>query len=354
MIKKEIWKQFDRKNVLVTGGTGMIGRKVCDLLTENTNAHVVSVSLDRIQNLNEKVFYEYGDLSDFKGFYELLKENNIHYVFHTAGIKGSPKMTKEKPASFFVPLLQMNTNVLEASRMAGVKKLIYTSSIGAYSAFKIIDQLEGYDIYKPLEVFKEFDSSALSPMDEYPGYAKRMGEYQIDTYKIQYGLDYKFVRLGNVYGEGDNFDENNAMVIPSLIAKINSRVGLKEVRETMPVYVLGDGSAVRDFCYSEDIAKGIILALMYDGEKTSNFYNLGAGRGFSIKEVVENLKDIISFEYNYSEEKSNPSKRILDTTLAEQELGFKPEITLREGLERTWNWYIENQNEYKLRKNYFR
>ena len=66
MIKKEIWKQFDRKNVLVTGGTGMIGRKVCDLLTENTNAHVVSVSLDRIQNLNEKVFYEYGDLSDFK------------------------------------------------------------------------------------------------------------------------------------------------------------------------------------------------------------------------------------------------------------------------------------------------
>tara|TARA_R100001530_G_scaffold1886_1_gene3241 strand:- start:16805 stop:17872 length:1068 start_codon:yes stop_codon:yes gene_type:complete len=355
MIKKDIWKQFDRKNVLVTGGTGMIGRKICDLLTENTSAHVVSVSMDRItKGDSKKMVYLYGDLSDFKGFYDVLKENNIHYVFHTAGIKGSPKMTKEKPASFFVPLLQMNTNVLEASRMAGVKKLIYTSSIGAYPAFKIIDQLEGFDIYKPLEVFKESDNGPLPPMDEYPGYAKRMGEYQIDAYKIQYGLNYKFVRLGNVYGEGDNFDADNAMVIPSLISKINNRVGLKEVRETAPVIVLGDGSAIRDFCYSEDIAKGIILALMYDGGKTSTFYNLGAGKGFSIKEVVENLKDITPFEYNYSEEKSKPSKRILDTTLAQQELSFNPEIILRKGLERTWKWYIENPQEHLLRKNYFK
>jgi len=352
MIKKEIWEKFNKKNVLITGGTGMIGRKICDLLVENTSAHVVSVSLDKIQNLNKKVIYRYGDLSDFSGFYELLKQHNIHYVFHTAGIKGSPKVTKEKPASFFVPLLQMNTNVLEASRRANVEKLIYTSSIGAYPAFKIIDQLEGYDLYKPLEVFKESDDTPLPPMDEYPGWAKRMGEHQIMTYKIQHGLvDYKFVRLGNVYGEGDNFDADNAMVIPSLMSKI---LKYKEENNLThpPIIVLGDGTAIRDFCYSEDIAQGIILALMTD--YTLPFYNLGGGEGISIKELVETLKDIIGFEYNFSEEKSKPSKRVLDISLARHELGYNFLTSLKLGLEKTWNWYMENQNEYKLRKNYFR
>tara|TARA_Y100000310_G_scaffold345655_1_gene467783 strand:+ start:5382 stop:6437 length:1056 start_codon:yes stop_codon:yes gene_type:complete len=350
MISEKIYKSFNRKNVLVTGGTGMIGRKVCDLLVKNTTAYVVSVSMDRLE-LNEKVHYRYGDLSDFNGFYELLKENNIHAVFHCAGVKGSPKMTKEKPASFFVPLMQMNTNVLEACRLNKIEHVVYTSSIGAYSNVKIIDQLEGYDLYVPKEVFRESEDTWLDPMDSAPGWAKRMGEKQIECYARQYSLNYGIVRLGNVYGEGDNFDPENAMVIPSLIEKIRQVATLTENKKFGVVQVLGDGSAIRDFCYSEDIAKGIILAMYYG--TGGKFYNLGAGRGFSIKEVLENLKDIIQFEYNFSEEKSEYSKRVLDTGLAKERLGFEPEITLREGLERTWKWYLENTDETFKRKNYF-
>ena len=126
-IKPKIFPQLENMNVLVTGGTGLIGREVVRTLIQS-KANVSVVSLDQVEPI-VGASYIYGDLTDLDFCLEVTRD--IDYVFHLAGIKGSIDVTKSRPASFFVPLLMFNTNVLEASRRNGVKKLVYTSSIGA-------------------------------------------------------------------------------------------------------------------------------------------------------------------------------------------------------------------------------
>lgn len=327
MIDKKILNKFKEKKVLVTGGTGLIGRQVVELLV-NSGAKVTVVSLDKI-TLPYKVKFIYGDLTNFDFCKKITK--NIDFLFHLAGIKGSIDVTKTKPASFFVPLLMMNTNVLESARINKVKRVVYTSSIGAYP---------------PAEVFKEEMGSAGEPMDLFPGWAKRMAEKQIESYKIQYGLDnFAVVRPCNVYGPGDNFDPKNAMVIPTLMYRI--------YRKENPVIVWGDGSAIRDFAYSKDVAEGIILALHY-GTK-GGFVNLASGQGYSIKELVETLHSFLDFNYQFDPTKpAGFPRRVMDISLAKELVNYNPTTSLRDGLQETWNWFIKNQKEYLKKKNYFK
>ncbi|UCC98617.1 MAG: NAD-dependent epimerase/dehydratase family protein [Phycisphaerales bacterium] len=327
MIKTDILESFSGSNVLVTGGTGLIGRQVVSILCD-AGANVKVVSLDRI-NVDDRAEHVLGDLADF-GFCKDMTQG-MDFVCHLAGVKGSIEVTKARPASFFVPLLMMNTNVLEASRLNNVARVVYTSSIGAYAS---------------AEVFKENENLDGPPMDMFPGWAKRMAELQIKAYKTQYGLEnFAVVRPCNVYGPGDNFDPDNAMVIPTLMHRI--------YRKEDPVVVWGDGSAIRDFAYSRDVAEGVILAL-YHGTKT-DFVNLGSGRGYSIRELVETLNRFLDF--NYVLDTSKPSgfpRRVMDISLARDHLGYEPSTSLLDGLKLTWQWYIENKDEYLSKQNYFR
>jgi GDP-L-fucose synthase len=310
---------------LVTGGTGLIGRQVVKKLKDLGFA-ITTVSLDAISVEGSDNHIE-GDLTNFDFCMEMTK--GVDYVFHLAGIKGSLEVTLSRPASFLVPMLRFNTNVLEASRRNGVQKLVYTSSIGAYAS---------------AEVFVETHGNDGEPMDTYPGWAKRMAETQIQAYKKEYGLDWAVVRPCNVYGPGDNFDPNNAMVIPSLMMKIR--------RGDSPVTVWGDGSSIRDFAYSEDVAEGIVKAA--EVGTRGSFVNLGSGRGYSIAELVSTLLEFISFEVEFDSTKpSGFPKRVMDISRAKDWLGYSPKTTLREGLEKTWSWFLENEQEYLLKKNYF-
>lgn len=323
----QILEFFSGKKVLVTGGTGLIGRPVVRLLVES-GAQVQVVSLDRLK-VHPTAEHIYGDLTDFN-FCKQVTEG-MDCVFHLAGIKGSLEVTKTKPASFFVPLLMMNTNLLEACRLNSVKKVVYTSSIGAYAS---------------AEIFRESDDGQEAPpVDLFPGWAKRMAELQIQAYKIQHGLNhFAVVRPCNVYGPGDNFDPQNAMVIPSLMSRI--------FQKEDPLVIWGDGSAIRDFAYSEDVAEGVILAL-YHG--TDGFVNLGSGAEVSIQKLVETLHEFIPFNYRFDASKpSGFRRRVMDISLARKKLGYEPRTSLREGLEKTWNWYVNHQDEYLQKKNYFK
>ncbi|MBU1862102.1 MAG: NAD-dependent epimerase/dehydratase family protein [Candidatus Omnitrophica bacterium] len=326
MIKDEVLKSFAGKNVLVTGGTGLIGRRVVDLLC-SAAAHVVIVSLDDIK-VHKKAKHVFGDLTDFTLCKKLTKDMDC--VFHLAGVKGSIEVTKKKPASFFVPLLMFNTNVLEACRQNKVKRIVYTSSIGAYGS---------------AEIFKECDGFQGDPMDMFPGWAKRMAELQIQAYAIQYNADnFSVVRPCNVYGPGDNFDPHNAMVIPTLMHRIYHKED--------PVVVWGDGTAIRDFAFSRDVAEGVILAL-YHGTKGS-FVNLGSGKGYSIKELVETLANFLPFNYRFDTTKSSGfPKRIMDISRAKSLIDYNPTTSLLDGLKETWEWFVNHQDEYKKKKNYF-
>ncbi len=327
MIHDDVLGSFSGRGVLITGGTGLIGRQVARILCD-AGAKVRVVSLDSLR-IDDRAEHVLGDLTDFNLCRDLTQD--MDFVFHMAGIKGSIEVTKSKPASFFVPLLMFNTNVLEACRINRVQKVVYTSSIGAYSS---------------AEVFREGENLEGPPMDMFPGWAKRMAELQVKAYREQYGLkNFAVVRPCNVYGPGDNFDPENAMVIPTLIYRI--------YKKEDPVVVWGDGSAVRDFAYSRDVAEGVILAL-YHGTQ-GGFVNLGSGKGVTIKELVETLHSFLDFNYHFDTSKpSGFPKRIMDISLARKLLNYNPATSLREGLEETWKWFIQNQNEYLKKKNYFR
>jgi GDP-L-fucose synthase len=327
MIDSFILQSFKDKRILVTGGTGLIGRQVVSILCD-AGAYVTIASLDNIR-VHPTAEHVFGDLTDLSLCKEITSDKD--YVFHIAGIKGSIEVTMSKPASFFVPLLMMNTNILEACRLNNVSKVLYASSIGAYAAG---------------EVFKEDKGAEGEPMDMFPGWAKRMAEMQVQAYRTQYGLDnFAIVRPCNVYGPGDNFDPKNAMVIPALMYRIHSGED--------PLMVWGDGSAIRDFAYSEDVARGMILAL-YHGTNSS-FVNLGSGSGYSIRDLVEALNSFISFNYEFDTSRSGGfPRRIMDISLAREMLGYEPQTSLVEGLKKTWNWYVQNMDEHLKRKNYFK
>jgi GDP-L-fucose synthase len=229
---------FSGKTVLVTGGTGLIGRPLVEMLIA-AGAKVRIASLDNPSRAPEGAEFHKVDLREFAECLRVAEGCQI--VFQLAGVKGSPAMTARRPASFFVPTVMFNTNMMEAARRQGVERYLFTSSIG---------------VYAPAEVFHEDDvwKSFPSPNDRFAGWAKRMGELQAEAYRIEYGWDkVSIVRPANVYGPYDNFDPANAMVIPSLIHRA--------VSGENPLVVWGDGSAIRDFIYARDVARGMLLVV---------------------------------------------------------------------------------------------
>jgi GDP-L-fucose synthase len=138
------------------------------------------------------------------------------------------------------------------------------------------------------------------------------------------------------------------MVIPSLMYRIYHKED--------PVIIWGDGTAIRDFAYSRDVAEGVILALYYGTSKASSgFVNLGSGKGYSIRELVETLRSFIKFNYQFDATKSSGfPRRVMDISLARELIHYNPTTSLLDGLKETWNWYTKNQDEYLRKKNYFR
>lgn len=321
---------YANKKVLVTGGSGLIGRPLVEQLIQN-NAQVTVASLDHPSRVPQGVIFKQIDLREFSSCMEVCKDQEI--VFQLAGVKGSPAMTAKRPASFFVPTLMFSINMMEAARRTGVERFLFTSSVGVYSPA---------EIFYEDEVWKTFPS----PNDRFAGWAKRMGELQADAYKIEYGWDkISIVRPANVYGPHDNFDPANAMVIPSLIKRAMS--GEK------PLTVWGDGSPIRDFIHARDVARGMLLAV----EKGINKpINLGSGTGVTIKEIAEIVAanipgGPIELKWDITKPKGD-AKRLMDMTRANS-YGFAPEISIEDGIKETIAWYAANHHEDKTRYNAF-
>jgi len=320
---------FQGKNVLVTGGTGLIGRPLVEML-DNSGANIRIVSLDTPTEMPARTEFINADLREFANCAEAVKD--IEVVFHLAGVKGSPAMASQRPASFMVPTVTFSFNMMEAARRAGIERYLFTSSVGVYAPS---------DHFLEDDVWKTFPS----PNDRFAGWAKRMGELQAEAYAIEYGWDkISIVRPANVYGPHDNFDPENAMVIPSLIHRALSG-------ET-PLTVWGDGSAVRDFIHARDVARGMMLMV----EKGVNEpVNLGSGNGFSIKEIAEtvvaNLPELTPIVWDTSKP-SGDAIRLMDTRRATG-YGFSPSITLNEGIAETMTWYRERRGTVGERYNAF-
>jgi GDP-L-fucose synthase len=297
------------KNVLVTGGGGMVAQQLVRLLKEE-GSNVTTVDLPTSGVPADLQ----GDLRDRSFCKEIVKGQEI--VFNLAGLKGSPQRVLEAPGSFSVPQVQFGANMAEISFNSDIEWYLYTSSYGVYAES---------DIMKEDDVWKTFPSEN----DWYPGWAKRMGELNVEAYMKEKGFNNcSIVRPANVYGPYDNaiFDEW-AMVVPSLIRKgYNDDV----------LEVWGDGSPIRDFIYSEDVARGMLHMVK---NKVSEPVNLGSGTGVTIKEVADIIADYFGKEIEWDITKPmGDMKRIMSTERAES-YGFNPQISLKDGIIKTIEWY---------------
>ncbi|MDC0335510.1 NAD-dependent epimerase/dehydratase family protein [Pseudodesulfovibrio sp.] len=316
---------FNGKKVLVAGGTGMIGIPLVRMLI-GQGAEVRISSLDSPDRAHKDAEFMQLDLTNLDNCRKACAR--MDYVFNLLGVKASPALTRTKPGRFLYNTVQMEFSMLEAARLEDVGGYQLTSSVG---------------VYAPAEVFKEDDVWTTFPSenDWYSGWSKRVGELQVEAYRIEYGMnDLTITRPANVYGPFDNFDSENAMVVPSLIKRALSCDG--------ELSVWGDGSAIRDFIHAEDVARGMICVAETSPEKP---VNLGSGNGYSIKElvmaIVANMDNPPTIHWDTTKP-TGDALRILDMERANG-LGFTPEIPLENGVRDTMQWYAKNQKATALR-----
>jgi len=311
---------FVDKKVLVTGGTGLVGRELVELLIKQ-GAAVTSVSLDE-NNLDPEwgATYIKKDLRSRENCFELCED--MDYVFHIAGIKGSPVVMKTFQYQIFRDFIMMNTNMIDAIYHASsVTWGLYTSTIGTYG---------------PARTFKEDDLWTQNPSsnDWYAGWAKRMGELQINAYDEQFkNPKMSIIKPANIYGKFDNFDLRTSTLIPSLTRKV------AEAKDSVEIW--GNGSAARDIIHARDVAAAAVFAV--ENEITKPL-NVGHGKTFTIKEVIQTLVRVSDKDLQITHDLSKPTGdqfRVPNTDRLNG-YGFKPSVKLEDGLRETYEWYIKN------------
>ena len=299
------------KTALIIGGRGMVGRQIVELCSKvYDKVCVVDVDFNIPQDLPDNVDYKPCDMT-FKTNTNIIADYN--HVYHLAGIKGSPLRAKEKPADY-LPMVQFDTNVIQAVGHWKPDWFLYTSSIG---------------VYPPSEYYKEDDvwNKVPSENDKVPAYIKRMGELSCYAIRATYGYEnISIVRPANIYGPYDNFGDEST-VIASLISKGYHNDSIN---------VWGDGSPIRDFIYSKDVARGMLHMVE---NKVTETVNLGSGKETRISDIANTIGEYFDKEVKYDKSKPNGDmRRQMDTSRAES-VGFKPNYTLEDGITETIEWY---------------
>ncbi|WP_330203844.1 GDP-L-fucose synthase [Cyanobacterium sp. Dongsha4] len=305
------------KRILVTGGAGFLGKQVVAELL-NAGANPDNITVPRSRDC---------DLTVWENCQKAVANQDI--VIHLAAHVGGIGLNREKPAELFYDNLMMGTQLIHAAYQAGVEKFTCVGTICAYPKFTPVP-------FKEEDIWNGYPEETNAPY----GIAKKALLVQLEAYRNQYGFNGIYLLPVNLYGPEDNFDPRSSHVIPALIRKVHE--AQKRGDRTLPVW--GDGSPTREFLYSNDAARGIVMGTqMYD---SSEPINLGTNFEISIKDLTELICELMEFDGELVWETDKPNgqpRRCLDTTKAKETFGFTAKMNLREGLKRTIEWYRENE-----------
>lgn len=313
-LKNNFSMQLTTKKILVTGGAGFLGQHIMRKLIEK-GVLPKNITIPRSKNC---------DLRKFENCQKAVKGKDI--VIHLAANSGSISYNISNPGTLFYDNITMNTNLIEAARQAGVKKLVAIGSICSYpkSAPMPINERDFWNGY-PEETNAPY------------GLAKKMLTAQLQAYKKQYNFNGVCVILANMYGPGDDFNPARSHVIPALIKKF---MDAKQNGQSS-VEIWGTGKPTRDFFYVEDAADSVILAT--EKYNSPDPINLGPGREISIKKIVTTIAELTGFQGKLVWNKDKPDgqpRRVFDTTKAEKEMNFKAKTDLKNGIKKTIEWYL--------------
>ena len=308
---------IEDKRITVTGGKGFLGTHLIKKLTVS-GCHLISIA-----DLPE---YDLTNITDIQRMYEKTKPD---IVIHLAAKVGGIGFNQEKPAELFYDNLIMGTQLLHKAYLRKIEKFVALGTICAYPKFTPVPFQEKY-------LWNGYPEETNAPY----GLAKKMMLVQSQAYRQQYGFNSIFLLPVNLYGPGDNFNPRSSHVIPALIKKCFDAIDAHIDK----IEVWGTSSATREFFYVEDAAEAVYLATkLYD---KSEPVNIGAGQEIPIKELAELIVRLSGFKGNILWDKSKPDgqpRRLLDTSKAMQEFGFKARTDLTTGLTKTIDWYRNNR-----------
>lgn len=301
------------KRITITGGKGFLGRHLIKAFQDQGCRQIIVADLPE---------YNLILLKDVQRLYE---ETKPDIVIHLAAKVGGIGFNRANPGALFYENIMMGAQLIHEGYLHGIDKLVALGTICAYPKFTPVP-------FKEENLWNGYPEETNAPY----GLAKKMMLVQSQAYREQYGFNSIFLLPVNLYGPGDNFDPASSHVIPALIKKcVDARI-----RGEKSIEVWGTGRATREFFYVEDAARAIVEAT--DKYNKSDPVNIGAGFEISIRDLVELIIELTGFTgeiiWNPSQPDGQP-RRMLDTTRAFEEFGFKAKTNFREGLRKTIAWY---------------
>ncbi len=304
---------LSKKTILVTGGAGFLGRQVVQQLMK-AGAEGENIRVVRSRDC---------DLRNFHNCTKAVAGQNI--VIHLAAHVGGIGLNREKPAQLFYDNLMMGAQLIHAAYKSGVEKFVCMGTICAYPKFTPVP-------FKEEDLWNGYPEETNAPY----GIAKKALLVQLQSYRQEYGLNGIYLLPVNLYGPEDNFDPSSSHVIPALIRKVHEA----QQRGDKQLFVWGDGSPTREFLYSTDAARGIVMGTQQYNDPEP--INLGTNYEISIRDLVGLICELMEFEGEIVWETAQPNgqpRRCLDTRKAKERFGFVANRSLREGLQNTIDWY---------------
>ena len=312
--------------IFIAGHKGMVGSALFRLL-QTQNVEIITKDRKELDLLNQQ---------DVKNFFS---DEKIDQVYLAAAKVGGIFANTNYPAEFIYENLTIQNNVIYNSFLTGVKKLLFLGSSCIYPK----------NAEQPIKE-QELLSGELEFSNEAYAIAKIAGIKMCESYNRQYGrthgIDYRCLMPTNLYGPEDNYHPKNSHVIPGLIYRFHEA----KIKNLPNVTIWGTGKQKREFLYVDDMAKSAIYVMNIDKKlydkfisPTCSHINIGSGEDLTIKELAENIKEVVAYKGEINFDPTKPdgsSKRLLNSELIKN-LGFKPEISLKVGLIKTYQDYLK-------------
>ena len=302
--------------VLVAGANGMVGSAIVRNLESKGYTNIIKGTRDDVDFTNQDETERY------------FCSEEPEYVFIAAAKVGGIMANNNYKAEFLTENLQIQTNLIQQSYNFGIKKLLFLGSSCIYPKFATQPITEDQLMTGPLE-----------PTNDAYAIAKITGIMMCQAYRQQYGFNAISLMPTNLYGPNDNFDLETSHVLPAMITKFHAALDHSKYWE---VKLWGDGSAMREFLHVDDLAEACYVCMQNYEE--SGHINVGTGEDVTIKELAETVANVVGYdrEINWDITKPNGTPRKVMNVDRIKSLGWEPKIGLREGIEKTYQWYKEN------------
>lgn len=315
--------------IFIAGHRGMVGSAIVRQLEQQENVELVFACRDELDLTNQKQVQDY-----FSG-------QKFEQVYLAAAKVGGIHANNVYPAEFIYQNLMIECNVIHASYLSGVQKLLFLGSSCIYPKLAIQPMSETALLTDTLEATNE--PYAI---------AKIAGIKLCESYNRQYGLDYRSVMPTNLYGENDNFHPENSHVIPALLRRFHEA----KMNNIPVVTAWGSGKPMREFLYVNDMANASIFIMNLDidvyqkeTQPMLSHINVGVGIDCSIRELVETIAKVVGFEGEIKFDTRKPDgapRKLMDVSRLER-LGWKAKTTLEEGMNLTYRWFLMHQNDFR-------